>query len=707
MKVFVNTTSRDLAPYKSALKELLVELEHDVTFLDDISADDIPSQDVCKKAIQQNDVFIGVYANLYGNMRRGEETSVVEQLHRMAESHGKDILCYLLKDKASWPDKFQEDDFIKRSRLEAFQSYLSKNKKTARFSKPEDIVFDITPHLKKLSLVYDRQKHLYNWSSKLPANKKLSAIKALAERHGKGNMPTATFQSASALLATDFMSESPLPAALADDLESLLKGDIKANGVTASSKTGYGFWGSLQTFFKPVLAAAVLAALAMGYFIGTKMTPPAVKDVPIQMSDEQASQWFLTSRVEPNLTAGTFEESSARKALTGLRLAQSLPDQRPVTRYLDKLLAEIRSSNAGAADVSALENNKKLMQVLCDSLSLTAFCGELTTLDEQISGFATRSESTQQMQAITARAENRELMETERIAAYNELLTTFPDDIDKAKVNAQIDWLKTALKKREETEANQAAETARLEQVKADSIKAAASAEATTPEISETPVAQTEEPAVAAVTTDEPLEVEEEAPAPRDVPDNPAVKALIAQVGSDTLLINDALTAWQNLAATATGPAKTYAVDEVALLRDMLKKAANIKKDDDFFLSREFDLETKEGSGIGDRFNTGKIWMFARIFSPREETVTAQWISRGRVYHTSKANIKVSYGYRVFFSRIFYEGNIGPNEIRLFNEDGYLIARETFDIVTEPIIYPSDSTEAPAAVVPDSTGNGF
>ena len=87
-----------------------------------------------------------------------------------------------------------------------------------------------------------------------------------------------------------------------------------------------------------------------------------------------------------------------------------------MSRYLDKLIAEIRSSSAGAADAGTLENNKKLLQALCDSLQLDTFCAELSSVDEKINNFAERSAASTAVQALMAKAENRELSETERIA---------------------------------------------------------------------------------------------------------------------------------------------------------------------------------------------------------------------------------------------------------------------------------------------------
>ncbi|MEL6820175.1 MAG: DUF4062 domain-containing protein [Calditrichota bacterium] len=712
MKVFVNITSRDLASFKSALKDLLTEQEHTVSFLEDYSGENTSSSDICKKAIQQNDVFIGIYARLYGEMQRGEETSINEQLHRFAEKNGKDMLTYALDGKADWPDKFQEDDFIKRSRMEAFQKHLRSGSKTIAFKSSRDVISHIQPRLEKLSLIYDRQKHLHNWSKDLTASKKLGAMKGLAERYTNGKMNSDTYRRASALIATDFISESPLPAALADDIEKLLKGDIKAEGITATGKEGSNFWQTLANNVKPVLAAATVLALLLGYFVGTKMAEPETTEVTAEMSDEQATRWFLSSRVENNLTPGAFDQTKMNSAISGLRLARSLPDQQPVSRYLNKLIAEIRSSSAGAADEITLENNKKLLQALCDSLQLETFCAELASVDEQINNFAERSATSSAVQTLMARAENRELAETDRIASYQELLSKYPNDIDKNKVNAQIEWLNEALKRKSDEAAAEAAEAERLAQQKADSIKAAQEAETPVVETTEADVTPADEPTE---TAEQPVveneqqaaeEPEEEVP-PRDVPDDEAVKGLIALVNSDTLTINDALSAWRELSSTLSGDARIYADEEVGILRDRLKTTANIKKAEDFFLCRDFNLETKEPSGIGDRFNTGKIWMFARVFAPRDEEITAQWISRGRLYHTSKANITTSYGYRVFFSKLFYAGNLGENEVRLFNEDGILIARETFDLVSEPVVTEQDTLQAPAAAAPDSSGNGL
>jgi|GEM_PF-4761691 len=712
MKVFVNITSRDLASFKSALKDLLTEQEHTVSFLEDYSGENTSSSDICKKAIQQNDVFIGIYARLYGEMQRGEETSINEQLHHFAEKNGKDMLTYALDAKIEWPDKFREDDFIKRSRMEAFQKHLSSKSKATTFKSSQDVISHIKPRLEKLSLIYDRQRHLNNWSKDLTAARKLNAMKGLAERYTGGKMGSDTYRRASALIATDFMSESPLPAALADDVEKLLKGDIKAEGITATGKEGGDLWQTLANNIKPVLAAVTVLALLLGYFAGTKLTEPKTTEVAAEMSDEQATRWFLSSRVENNLTPGTFDQTKLNSAISGLRLAQTLPDQQPVSRYLDKLIAEIRSSSAGAADAAILENNKKLLQALCDSLQLETFCSELTSIDEKINNFAERSATSDAVQTLMARAENRELSETERIASYQELLSKYPDDIDRNKINAQIEWLNEALKRKSDEAAAEAAKAEQLAQQKADSIRAAREAETPITETTETATAPADEPEETdeqpAAEDDTQVEDEpiEEAP-PRVVPDDAAVKGLIAKVDSDTLTINDALFAWRELSAILSGDAKAYADEEVGILRDFLKTKANIKKADDFFLCRDFNLETKEPSGIGDRFNTGKIWMFARVFAPRDEQITAEWISNGRLYHTSKANITTSYGYRVFFSKLFYAGNLGKNEVRLFNEDGVLIARETFDLVSEPIITEEDSLQTPAAAAPDSSGNGF
>ncbi|MCB0301288.1 MAG: DUF4062 domain-containing protein, partial [Calditrichaeota bacterium] len=266
MKVFISSTYEDLAEYRIAVRDFLKSLEHEPLMLPSPVDDDIPDY---KKLIDETEVFIGIYAHRYGILPKGDEQSLIEQEYRYAVQKGKDILCYIVDPDAEWPEKWKEDDFIKRTRLEAFLENLRKDHPVANFREPQDILRHSRPFLDQFSDIYDRLKHLHNWSIKLPETQKLAKIAELAKQFQSQTLNGHAFQLASLLISRDFLINKNDPAyPLIDDVEKLLKNELSAVAFAENAPSGYSIEQVISSNGIPKVAIFAVPALIVGLLLG-------------------------------------------------------------------------------------------------------------------------------------------------------------------------------------------------------------------------------------------------------------------------------------------------------------------------------------------------------------------------------------------------------------------------------------------------------
>ena len=155
-----------------------------------------------------------------------------------------------------------------------------------------------------------------------------------------------------------------------------------------------------------------------------------------------------------------------------------------------------------------------------------------------------------------------------------------------------------------------------------------------------------------------------------------------AKQASQNLTIFELIKSWQNYAALSKddSPEQAYAKQEIHRLKEFAEKYATIEDENNFVTCRGVDQETRQPIGVTDKFSPGAVWVWARINAPRAESVTFKWYTKEGEYHSNTAQITISTGYRVYFSRNYDIDHEGLSEVRLYNSQNILIGRRVFRI---------------------------
>lgn len=83
-------------------------------------------------------------------------------------------------------------------------------------------------------------------------------------------------------------------------------------------------------------------------------------------------------------------------------------------------------------------------------------------------------------------------------------------------------------------------------------------------------------------------------------------------------------------------------------------------------------------------FRPGNVYMWARVSAPQPATLKVVWYSNGKPTYTDSIQVEqnISPGYRIWNVQRFNQStSVGKHEVRLYNEPGYLIGRQAFEIV--------------------------
>jgi hypothetical protein len=149
---------------------------------------------------------------------------------------------------------------------------------------------------------------------------------------------------------------------------------------------------------------------------------------------------------------------------------------------------------------------------------------------------------------------------------------------------------------------------------------------------------------------------------------------------SGALTITQRLNRWERLFEQASDdPGKTVARAKMAELTDIVSHSATIASEDRFVTSR--DVVRLAPVGIASSFAPGKVYAFAWVRTPRDETLTLTWYDGdGKELGNMEFAIKrsVRRGFRTFSWKTFQKS--GSYEARLHNHRGDLIGRRAFAI---------------------------
>src|SRR5262249_34180336 len=137
-RVFLSSTSLDLAAHRAAGRRACDELSLGVLDMKDFEAADLDAARASLAKLDQAGVYVGVFAHRYGFVPPGDARSVTEQEFDRASALGLERLCFLLADGHPWPDGAAHRD--QPPRVGALhQKVLNAGLVVARFTTPDDL----------------------------------------------------------------------------------------------------------------------------------------------------------------------------------------------------------------------------------------------------------------------------------------------------------------------------------------------------------------------------------------------------------------------------------------------------------------------------------------------------------------------------------------------------------------------------------------
>ncbi len=136
--IYVSATFKDLVAHREAVREAIRRLDHVDVSMEHYVAEAKRPVVRCLDDVRRCDLYIGLFARRYGFVPPGSERSITEQEYRAALKHGKDMLCFLLRDDVQWPEEFV-DQGESAQKMKALRDEISLNYLTGLFSTPDEL----------------------------------------------------------------------------------------------------------------------------------------------------------------------------------------------------------------------------------------------------------------------------------------------------------------------------------------------------------------------------------------------------------------------------------------------------------------------------------------------------------------------------------------------------------------------------------------
>jgi hypothetical protein len=141
--IYVSATCRDLRAYREAVRNAIRELGHVDVAMEYYVAEHARPLIRCLDDVRRCDLYLGLFARRYGYIPPDSELSITEQEFRAALKHGKDILCFLLREDVEWPDEFV-DKGEAAEKLKALRNEISEKYLVDFFSNPDELATKVS-----------------------------------------------------------------------------------------------------------------------------------------------------------------------------------------------------------------------------------------------------------------------------------------------------------------------------------------------------------------------------------------------------------------------------------------------------------------------------------------------------------------------------------------------------------------------------------
>lgn len=140
VKIFVSSTSQDLAEHRQAVIDVLRKANHQPIAMETFGSKAGDAQQVSLKEVEKADLFMGIYARRYG-YRPTDDKSVTEMEYLHAKEKGIDCLVFIVDDAYAHPlvDQYAETDDEAKVFLKSFIRRLNKENVRTLFTAPDDL----------------------------------------------------------------------------------------------------------------------------------------------------------------------------------------------------------------------------------------------------------------------------------------------------------------------------------------------------------------------------------------------------------------------------------------------------------------------------------------------------------------------------------------------------------------------------------------
>lgn len=135
-QIFVSSTFEDLKPERDQVIKAILEMGHIPVGMEMFSAADQQQWEVIKKQIDQSDYYVVLVAHRYGSMDSG--VSYTEKEYDYAVQQKLPALGFILESSVDWPQKWIENNYDIKKRLDLFKSKVS-SRMVSFWKTPEDL----------------------------------------------------------------------------------------------------------------------------------------------------------------------------------------------------------------------------------------------------------------------------------------------------------------------------------------------------------------------------------------------------------------------------------------------------------------------------------------------------------------------------------------------------------------------------------------
>ena len=137
-RIYVSSTFNDLKKYREHVRLQLRQMGHEDIAMEYYVAENQRPLDKCLKDVASCDLYIGIFAQIYGYIPPEQQKSITELEYRTAVDKGKDRLIFLLDEEASWPTKFV-DKGKNAEKISLLRNELSRENLVSFFKDPHEL----------------------------------------------------------------------------------------------------------------------------------------------------------------------------------------------------------------------------------------------------------------------------------------------------------------------------------------------------------------------------------------------------------------------------------------------------------------------------------------------------------------------------------------------------------------------------------------